>query len=435
MKTLILDGSLPGDDTGFHIGELVIKELTSRQVEVEVMKLHEKTIHTCRGLFFCWTRNPGICDIDDDNRLVAEAMANCDHLVILSPIRFGSYSPLVKTMLDHFIQNTSPYFMKIHGETHHRKRYPQYPDLTVIGWLPEENQREESVFRCLVGRNGINFHSKRTQCLICHENESQDDWEGYIKKLAPEYTDFELNDEKLDLSGGSIPSVTDANIRKAALLVGSPRGGKSTSYRLGEYYMGRLSERNIETEVFHIHRISRKTPEWGKMLESLSQKDFVFWSFPLYIDTFPAKMMAFMEEWADVLKKTETKPKLAAMVNCGFPEKIHCVNVLESCSLFAEKMELPFLGGLILPGGRGIGKKPIQKEDSNTKIICKGLDLAAEETWKGKAFSIQTKNILSKPTMPSFLYRLGGNLMWKTLAKKHGQENSINRMPYQIEDI
>jgi len=37
--------------------------------------------------------------------------------------------------------------------------------------------------------------------------------------------------------------------------------------------------------------------------------------------------------------------------------------------------------------------------------------------------------------MPSFLYRLGGNLMWKTLAKKHGQENSINRMPYQIEDI
>lgn len=218
-------------------------------------------------------------------------------------------------------------------------------------------------------------------------------------------------------------------------MVGSPRGGKSTSYRLGEYYMGRLSERNIETEVFHIHRISRKTPEWGKMLESLSQKDLVLWSFPLYIDTFPAKMMAFMEEWADVLKKTETKPKLAAMVNCGFPEKIHCVNVLESCSLFAEKMELPFLGGLILPGGRGIGKKPIQKEDSNTKIICKGLDLAAEETWKGKAFSIQTKNILSKPTMPSFLYRLGGNLMWKTLAKKHGQENSINRMPYQIQDI
>jgi hypothetical protein len=32
MKTLILDGSLPGEDTGFHIGELVIKELTSRQV-------------------------------------------------------------------------------------------------------------------------------------------------------------------------------------------------------------------------------------------------------------------------------------------------------------------------------------------------------------------------------------------------------------------
>ncbi len=435
MKTLILDGSLPGDDTGFHIGELVIKDLEGRQIEVEVMKLHEKTIHTCKGLFFCWTRNPGVCDIDDDNRLVAEAMANCDHLVILSPIRFGSYSALVKTMLDHFIQNTSPYFMKIHGETHHRKRYPQYPDLTVIGWLPEENQREENIFRCLVGRNGINFHSKRTQCLICYENESKEDWEGYIKRLVPEYADFELKDEEAVPIRDSIPSVMDGNIRKAALLVGSPRGGKSTSYRLGEYYMSRLSERNIETEVFHIYRISRKTPEWRKMLERLSQKDLVFWSFPLYIDTFPAKMMAFMEEWADVLKRTETKPKLAAMVNCGFPEKIHCVNVLESCSLFAEKMELPFLGGLILPGGRGIGKKPIQKEDSNTKIICKGLDLAAEETWKGNDFSIQTKNILSKSSMPSFLYRLGGNLMWKNLAKKHGQENSINRTPYQIEDI
>jgi hypothetical protein len=430
MKALILDGSSPGDLSAEAIKKIVVHELKKKGEQVKLMELHQLNLHTCRGGFFCWIRTPGICDIADDNRKIAQEAANCDRVVFLSPILFGGYSPVLKVALDHLIQNISPDFIRYHGETHHKKRYARYPDLTVMGWLPEEKQREEEVFRHLVWRNGLNFHSQETQNLIFRESETEEEWKISIERWAAGSLEFRLKEPILYPNSGLNMERPKGNIEKAAFFVGSPRGNRSTSFRLVEYIMNRMTQRSIDTEVVFINRVSRKTPEWRAMIKRLCNKDLVFLAFPLYIDTFPSKMIDFLVEWEDELKTREEKPKLATIVNCGYPEASHCENVVESCALFAEKTKLLFFGGLVLPGGRGIGKNPIKEGDGKTATIWRALNLATEELMQGKPFSIQTKSMLGKPAMPSLIYRWGGHRMWRKAAKKFEQKKRMDARPY-----
>jgi len=97
---------------------------------VEHVVLREKKIGNCAGDFYCWIR---------------------------TPVTFGGYSSALKRMVDHQIQNISPFFAKVEGETHHQKRYEAYPDFLAIGWMDVPDAQAETVFRHLAQHNAINF--------------------------------------------------------------------------------------------------------------------------------------------------------------------------------------------------------------------------------------------------------------------------------------
>lgn len=67
----------------------------------------------------------------------------------------------------------SPFFTKIHGETHHRVRYSKYPKMAVIGFIDTPDDEGEILFKMLVKRNAINFHSPAYQ--VCVLKKDQDD--------------------------------------------------------------------------------------------------------------------------------------------------------------------------------------------------------------------------------------------------------------------
>ena len=71
MKMIILDGSREDDRSVEHI------------------LLRDKKIGNCAGDFFCWVRSPGACNVDDDNREIANCIANSDLVVYLTPVTFG----------------------------------------------------------------------------------------------------------------------------------------------------------------------------------------------------------------------------------------------------------------------------------------------------------------------------------------------------------
>jgi len=125
MKAAILDGSGANDNTGKRVYEALAAQFLAQGWQVEHIILREKKIGNCAGDFFCWVRTPGICNVKDDNLAIAQVLATSDVMVYMGPVTFGGYSSTLKRMIDHQIQNVSPFFTKIDGETHHKKRYTE----------------------------------------------------------------------------------------------------------------------------------------------------------------------------------------------------------------------------------------------------------------------------------------------------------------------
>ena len=91
-------------------------------LEMDVQDLSEIRISDCLGHFKCWTKNPGICTIDDASRDITRKMMSGDLLVFLTPMVFGGYSYHLKKAVDRLIPNVLPFFERIDGEIHHAKR-------------------------------------------------------------------------------------------------------------------------------------------------------------------------------------------------------------------------------------------------------------------------------------------------------------------------
>jgi len=163
MKALILNGEELDGLSLNQISKTIKEELKSNNTQVEEILLKEKEIADCLGCFKCWVKTPGICIIDDYGREAAAKVINSDLLIFLSPIIFGSYSFQLKKALDRMIPLISPYFKKVKGEIHHKKRYSKYPSLLVIGIGNEMNEEkiktQSEIFKKLAVRNSINFYS------------------------------------------------------------------------------------------------------------------------------------------------------------------------------------------------------------------------------------------------------------------------------------
>ena len=159
MRALILNGEELDGISLKQFSKSIREELITKDYEVEEILLKEKKIADCLGCFKCWVKTPGICIINDYGREAAAKLIHSDLLIYLSPVVFGSYSYQLKKALDRMIPLISPFFTKVEGEIHHKKRYPNYPSLLGIGVIEEANQSQSKIFKELVKRNGINFHS------------------------------------------------------------------------------------------------------------------------------------------------------------------------------------------------------------------------------------------------------------------------------------
>jgi len=157
VKAVILDGAHKDDAGAADVLQVLRRELSERGWEAEHLQLEDMKIADCRGDFLCWTKSPGICAIDDAGRDVAKTAILCDLLVLFTPVTFGGYSSVLKKGIDHLIQNISPFFAQIGGETHHQKRYDRYPRLLGVGLLPERDEESERIFATLIERNAINM--------------------------------------------------------------------------------------------------------------------------------------------------------------------------------------------------------------------------------------------------------------------------------------
>ena len=161
-RALILDGRIGEDTVAEQSLELATAWFHDRNWNVTTLRLGELEIAPCIGCFGCWIKTPGECVIDDAGRDVARHIVGSDVVVYLTPIQFGGYSYELKKALDRSIPIISPFFRKVKGEVHHKKRYARYPNVAALGWSKRLTEHEDDIFENLVQRNAINMHAPKT---------------------------------------------------------------------------------------------------------------------------------------------------------------------------------------------------------------------------------------------------------------------------------
>ncbi len=170
-NVLILNGGDAAEPLA-EVERALAQALTKRACTVESLRLREMSIAPCVGCFGCWIKTPGVCVIDDEGRLVTRHMIQSDVTVFLTPVVFGGYSSELKSALDRSIGLISPLFERIHGETHHKKRYGKYPRLLGIGVQQDVNEEESAIFEALVRRNAINLHAPKIVTRVIDRDEA-----------------------------------------------------------------------------------------------------------------------------------------------------------------------------------------------------------------------------------------------------------------------
>lgn len=430
MKAILLDGSHANDSTGERVRVALTAQLQADGWDVEHVVLREKKIGNCAGDFFCWVRSPGVCNVNDDNRTIAAAIVASDLMIYLTPVTFGGYSSALKRMVDHMIQNISPFFAKVAGETHHVKRYKKYPDFLAVGWMDAPDAQAEAVFRHLVHRNALNFYAKKSSCGIVVASQSDDEILVSMQNWLKDLQSSQLS-QKAELSTNGDHKIGASEIRRALLLVGSPKTRKSSSNSLGGYLFERLSARSIQTETIYLHTVLRSPEKMQALFDAVDAADLVTLAFPLYVDSLPAPVIQSLERIAAHRQSRETRRQLfTAIANCGFPEAHHNATALAICETFARQASFEWAGSLALGGGPMVNGAPLAQLGGQTILIRKALDLAAAALAQGQAIPQAAQDIMAKPVIPHWVYSLMAWFGWHQGAKPYGAEKLLKRQPY-----
>jgi multimeric flavodoxin WrbA len=408
---------------------------------VEHIVLREKKIGNCAGDFFCWIRTPGVCNVNDDNRAIATAIVASDLMVYLTPVTFGGYSSALKRMVDHQIQNVTPFFAKVEGETHHRKRYKKYPDLLAVGWMDTADAQAKVVFRHLVQRNALNWHSKTWVGDVVLANQSDEEMLASAQQWLDDIQNRKSSPQ-VELPTNGDPSTalgtgTDhkpAEIQRALLLVGSPKTRKSTSNSLGGYLFEQLSAQSIHTETIYLHTVLRSPVKTQALFDAVDAADLVTLAFPLYVDSLPAPVIEALERIAAHRQGRDPSHRqlFTAIANCGFPEAYQTATALAICETFARQAGFEWAGALALGGGQMINGAPLAQGGGKTIPIRKPLELAAEGLVQGQAIPKAAQDLLGKPIVPHWVYRLMGGFGWKQQAKRYGAQKLLRQQPYAV---
>jgi len=221
-------------------------------------------------------------------------------------------------------------------------------------------------------------------------------------------------------------------VRRAVLLVGSPRTRKSTSASLGGYLFEQLNARGIDTETIQIYTSINSPERMNTMYEAINNTDLVLLAFPLYVDSLPAPVIAALEKITTHCKDKNSHIRFAAISNCGFPGADHNATALAICEEFAHEAGFAWLGSLALGAGEGIVHGvPLHELDGRAISLRQALDFAAESLANGKSIPQSARDLLAKPVIPYWMYTFMGRFGWEQQAKQYGVKRIIKRQPYR----
>lgn len=218
--------------------------------------------------------------------------------------------------------------------------------------------------------------------------------------------------------------------KRALLIIGSPKLKGSTSAALGTYVLGRLEALGFSTKTMHARTELRG--DGGQALAAMvDAADVVLLATPLYVDAAPTAVTRAMELIARHRREVlpERRPRLAAIVNCGFPETFHNDTALAIYRCFAREAGLDWAGGVGIGMGGAIGGKAVDRLGGMGRNLRQGLDLMADALAEGRDVPDEAVELAGKPFMPTWAYVIVAQLGWRLQARPHKAGRRLRERP------
>ncbi len=220
----------------------------------------------------------------------------------------------------------------------------------------------------------------------------------------------------------------------ALLLVGSPRGKKSTSTSVGSYLLNILDKKGLETDTLWITRQLADDEKLSQMLNAVDHADIIILTAPLYDDCQPYIVIRTMEAIAAQRKNLGYK-RFIPIINCAFQEPEHITAVAISIyHKFATTVGFKWAGSLAIGGGemlQGKSGKTLDEIGKMARKVKKVLERIADALAADNSFPDESvravPDFLYKPFMKKVLAWMN-KYDWKSRAKKNG--GVVDARPY-----
>lgn len=232
-------------------------------------------------------------------------------------------------------------------------------------------------------------------------------------------------------------------IKRALLLIGSPRGIKSNSTSVGNYLVEALKKNGAveETKTIVLTKMIRSDEKLDEILDTIKNSDLIILASPLYDDTVSYVTLKTLEYIAEHQKTPGNedlyKNKLLfPIANSGFPEPEQMEMLLALLKNFASKTGFEWAGSLSVGSGQGLGGdrgKTLEEGGGMVKPVIEALNKIAYSL-REEIYSDETVGLFPdlffkwwfRPIM-KFFVRMG-NKGWKKTAKANG--GNVKATPY-----
>jgi multimeric flavodoxin WrbA len=324
---------------------------------VTAFTLRQMDIRSCNGCFGCWIKTPGECFSPDDSPVIRRAVISSDFTLWASPLRLGFPSARLKMIMDKSIPLIHPYFVVENNEAHHRPRYDHYPRLGLL-LSPEADTTpgDLAIVADVFSRTALNLKSRLEFSLLTDQP---------IEAVAQAITAARPGQVPFKHHLPPTQGVTIAPPQRLTLFNGSPRGRKANTALLFEKFLdGFRSVPGHSAEVHHLNR-QRDTPHFT---EAFASAECVLLGFPLYTDSMPGLVKAFIET-LERYRARAGNPPIGFLVQSGFPEATHSRHIERYLERLADRLGSPYLGTIVKGGVEGVQIMP----DNMTRQLYTGL--------------------------------------------------------------
>lgn len=236
---------------------------------------------------------------------------------------------------------------------------------------------------------------------------------------------------------------------KVVVINGSPRRRNGFTYFYLHYLIKGIEQAGTEVEVIDIYDKFEIEPCRGcftcwtktngkcvikddanELIEKVNSAYLTIYAFPLYVDSIPAKLKAFLDRMFITVMPVfvqyhnltrhplwNTKERYMALFSiCGFPEIEHFKPLIKTFSGIARNSHRPLIATILRPGAGSFTAPPYRnylKEISNS-LESAGKELVEQGNVSGKVL----KSISNNYGISKELWRTYANLHW--FLKRNG---------------